>query len=421
MQSTSFKEMLTRSLNRQRKLLGGSIILTPVDNVPLFYEDRDVAFFLHGLYISDKEKTTEQQQDSIIQFPGRERATRDINRIHSRLAQMLEGAEGSLRLLSGLHAHVAIFMSLGAIGDEVLLLPEQAGGHFATKGILKRLGLRVIEMPIDWQKRCIDRNGTLEIVRHREPRFIFVDRSEGLRYEDFRFLGELRGPVKIFDASQYLPQIMYGMYENPFAWGFDLVVFTVHKSFPGPQKAGVVARESGGIWQQLIKGLGELVSSSHADNSYHVGMVPASQWQLREYTFRILETALAIEDSLRNIGVPVFPREEQGQPEWPSTQHIWLALDSRERAFSLYRSLAHCRIQTNYRLLPYNLGWGLRLGTTAAVMCGLSKDTAEDVARIIGDIYNGGFSLSIRHRVRALRKHIAPRSLVWWPHGKENA
>lgn len=416
MQGASLKKTLNRSLERQRRLLTASMILTPVDSIPLWYGEQEAAAFLHGLYISDKQRTLDQKQRSIIQFPGRDRATRDLNLIHRQLVQMLGGAEGSLRLLSGLHAHIAIFMSLAAIGDEIILLPEQAGGHFATKGILERLGLHVTEMPIDFGLRCVDRQATLALIQRLKPNFIFVDRSEGLRYEDFQFLGELRGPVKVFDASHYLPQIMCGMYENPFKWGFDLLVFSLHKSFPGPQKAGVIARESNDLWQKLLNGLGELVSSSHTENSYRVGLALGSDCELQEYTSRLMDTALALEDSLCHAGLPMFPRCQQGRPEWPPTHHIWLPLESSERAFSLHRDLARCRIHTNYRLLPYNLGWGLRMGTTAAVMCGLSRDTIEELAHIITDGYHHGFSLPLRHRVRQLLIHIHPRALSRWPY-----
>src|SRR2546421_6282288 len=110
MRGASLKESLTRSLERQRKILGASVILTPVDSVPLFYDEQDIAGFLHGLYISDKLKNEGQKKESIIQFAGRERATRDLSLIHRKLAHSLGAAAGSLRLLSGLHAHVAVFM-----------------------------------------------------------------------------------------------------------------------------------------------------------------------------------------------------------------------------------------------------------------------------------------------------------------------
>lgn len=405
-----------RSLERQRRILEASVVLTPVDSIPLFYDEQDVAGFLHGLYISDKTRSDAQKKESIIQFPRRERATHDINLIQRKLAQNLGAAAGSLRLLSGLHAHIAIFMSLAAIGDSVLLLPVTAGGHYSTAGILHRLGLRVIDMAVDRQRLCVDAEATLEIVRRERPRFVFVDRSEGLRYEDFRFLGQLEGPVKIFDASQYLPQIMYGHYENPLTWGFDLVVFSVHKSFPGPQKAGIVTRESGDLWQTLLRGLGELVSSAHHESSYRVGLVLADEQKLQHYTSRLLRSAIRLEEQLRNVGVPVFDRTKQGEQGWPSTHHLWITLPSQEQAFEYYRMLARARIHTNYRLLPYSLGWGLRVGTTAAVVAGLSDDETEELAHIIGSVFRNGYSLQARRSVRSIAKRMAAHAMTTWPH-----
>lgn len=415
MQGESFKESLTRSLERQRSILRASIILTPVDSIPLFYDEQDSTSFLHGLYISDKVRSEEQKRQSIIQFSCRDRATWDLNRIHRKLAASLGATEGSLRLLSGLHAHIIVFMSLAGIGESVLLLPEIAGGHFATKGILQRLGLRVIDMAVDKERLCVDRARTLSIVREQSPSFVFVDRSEGLRYENFRFLGRIEGPVKIFDASHYLPQIICRQYENPLNWGFDLMLFTVHKSFPGPQKSGVVSRSPNDIWRSLQKGLGQFVSSSHVENSYLAGLVLAKDKELTSYTSRILQTAMALEECLAKAGVPVFSRMKQGQASWPATQHLWLPMKSQESAFELYRSLGRARIHTNYRLLPYKLGWGLRMGTTAAATSGLSNEYAKELADIFADIFHLGYSLEARHRVRDLSKQMRANGMTSWP------
>src|SRR5207237_10608838 len=172
---------------------------------------------------------------------------------------------------------------------------------------------------------------------------------------DFRFIGRLEGPVKVFDASHYLPQIICSQYENPLNWGFDLLVFTVHKSFPGPQKAGVVCQKSNQIWQTLQQGLGQLVSSAHVENSYLTGLVLAKDNELNTYTSRLLENALVLEDELLKAGVPVFSRLKQGDASWPPTHHLWLPMKSQNSAFAFYMSLGRTRIHTNYRMLPYEL------------------------------------------------------------------
>jgi glycine hydroxymethyltransferase len=230
-----------------------------------------------------------------------------------------------------------------------MLLSEEAGGHFSTHAILQRLGLRTVDVPIDRANMCIHRTATLELIDRARPDFVFIDRSEGLRYEDFSFIGGLSGPVKVFDASQYLAPIITGRYENPLRWGFDLMLFSLHKSFPGPQKAGVVGRENGEVWGRLITGLSTLVSSSHAENTYLTGLSLLRNRSLEQYVGRLLATAVELEAQLARRGVAVVRRGDQGADDWPPTHHIWIRARSSEDAFAHYEHLAEAHVQTNYR------------------------------------------------------------------------
>ena len=407
------REALLRSLEAQRRDLSDSIVLTPVDSLPFSLADRKHTAFLHGLYLTDKVRDRELLKDALILFGGREAATRDIAEIHRLLAQSLGAAEGSLRLLSGLQAHAVTFMSISSIGQSVMLLPEEAGGHFSTHTILRRLGLRTIDVPVDRANLCVDREATLELVERAKPDFVFIDRSEGLRYEDFSFIGGLPGPTKVFDASQYLAPILIGHYENPLDWGFDLMLFTLHKSFPGPQKAGIVSRESGEVWRRLLTGLSTFVSSSHAENTYLVGLRLLRREWLSTYVQRMLDTAIELETQLENRGVPVVSRARQGRPEWPPTHHVWVLAPSQDEAFAQYERLAQANVHTNYRRLPYELGYGLRLGTTYSAMAGVDATQVETLADIVAEAIAGPQSgARLRDRVRRLARSAAPGAIV---------
>jgi glycine hydroxymethyltransferase len=396
------REELLLSLQRQKRALTDSIVLTPTDSIPFALADRKHTAFLHGLYISDKDRDRDAQKDAIIQFSGRGAAARDITAIHRLLADAFGASEGSLRLLAGLQAHTATFMSVAAIGQTVMLLSAQAGGHYNTHAILQRLGLRTVDMPIDSDRLCIDRAATLAMIDAVHPDFVFVDRSEGLRYEDFSFIGQLEGPTTIFDASHFVTQILTRRYENPLAWGFDLMLFTLHKSFPGPQKAAIVSRESGELWASLQGGLSTLVSSSHAENTYLTGLVLLREEWLDSYCRRMLDTASALEAALLRRGVPVIGRERQGEPHWPATHHIWISAEDRNEAFRHYEELGRVNIHTNYRLLPYDLGYGLRLGTTACAVAGIDLPHVEELADIIATTLVQGGSPALLGRVATL-------------------
>lgn len=396
------RDAILRSLAQQRQVLAESIVLTPVDSLPFSLIDREHTAFLHGLYLTDKDRDRDMQKDALILFGGRDQAAHDLAHIHRLLADAFGAAEGSLRLLSGLHAHTAVFMSVSEAGQKVMLLSEEAGGHFSTHSILRRLGLSTIDLPVDRLRMCIDQAATMDLVRRERPDFIFIDRSEGLRYEDFSFVGRLEGPKTIFDASHFVPQILTGFYPNPLSWGFDLMLFSLHKSFPGPQKAGIVSRHSDKLWATLVDGLSTLVSSSRAEDSYLVGLSLLRREWLDVYVHRILRTAFELEAQLRKRGLTVVSRETQGSLEWPGTQHIWLQAPNRDTAFAQYQRLARTRLHANYRKLPYQLGYGLRLGTTFSAVAGLTVEHINELADIIAKAVTLGDSQSLRNRVRDL-------------------
>lgn len=406
------RDELLLSLEEQRLALAESIVLTPTDSIPFTLADREHTAFLHGLYISDKDRDRDAQKNALIQFGGRSAASRDIVAIHALLAGKLKAAQGSLRLLAGLHAHTATFMSIATIGQTVMLLSEQAGGHYNTHSILERLGLTTVDMPIDEDRLCIDRAATLERIDAVRPDFVFVDRSEGLRYEDFSFIGQLTSVTTIFDASQYIAQILGGRYENPLTWGFDLMLFTLHKSFPGPQKAAIVGRETGRLWDRLQSGLSMLVSSSHAEHSYLAGLALLRQDWLETYTQRLLDTADGLERELVERRVPVLARSRQGAPEWPATHHIWIEAADRDAAFTQFENLAEVNIHTNYRTLPYGLGYGLRLGTSASSVAGIDTPHLSELADIIAATLNGGASVALRDRVARLAREARSDAIV---------
>lgn len=400
---------LLTSLRRQEAVFDGSIVLTPVDNFPPLQTATQATRWMHGLYASDKQRTEEQLKESVIQFAGRRRFSRDVHAIQRELSRRLGAENASLRLLSGLHAHIILFMGLARPGDSVALLPEDAGGHFATPGILQRLGLNVLPLAIDYENMCVDMARTRTAILNERPNILFIDRSEGLKYEDFSALANADVPIKVFDSSQYISQILHGQYVNPFEWGFDLQVFSLHKVFPGPQKAAVVGK-SDDIWQSFVAAAGSYVSSFHLENNYLTGLVLSNEHELAEYNSRLVTIAEALERGLETRTVAVVPRRAVGAPEWPGTHHIWIRCPDENVAFQSWRDLEANRIQVNYRRLPYRLGWGLRLGVSAAVANGLSLDCVGELADIISGTLEQGASMQLRHRTTAMARAMRNNS-----------
>lgn len=360
------------------------LILNPVENSP-YLITQDTNQESRGLYVSDKIKTDDIVRDSKIGFSGRQDYNEKVQQIYTAWKQAMEAKTFSMRLLSGLHAHIIVFMGIGNIGDKVLLLPEAAGGHYATKGILERLGYYVVEMVVDYEQYCINVPMTIQIMKQEKPDFIFVDRSEGINYEDFsELLNHADENVcSVFDASQYITNIIWGDLPSPFKMGFDIILSTLHKNFPGPQKAFVCSKEDSIYWKKIQKGMSDYVSSLHIENLLFAGDVLKQQEILKKYSREMLVNSIQLEQELTKQGLPVMKKKS----DIPPTHHTWIRMNNPNQAFQFYKEMETCGILVNYRKLPYNLGYGIRIGTAAATLQGLNITNIKDLANIIASIY----------------------------------
>jgi len=382
------------------------LILNPVENIPKLFQIH-IDEFTKGLYISDKYKDDEINKQSKIAFSGRSEYSDKIRIIYNEWAKQLGAKSLSMRLLSGLHAHIVLFMGLGKIGDTILLLPESAGGHYATKKILERLGYNVLEMIPDNINYCVDIDKTKEIIYQREPQLIFVDRSEGIYYEDFsKLLDNIPDNCgTIFDASQYLTNILEKDFKSPFSMGFDILMSTLHKNFPGPQKALVCSKDDNIYWERIMDAVSSYVSNLHAENIFVAGQILKFQDILKTYSNRMLNNSIQLEKKMLEEGIPVIKRASNRI----ATHHIWIKPDNMEQAYHFYKKAEQCGILFNYRKLPYDLGYGIRMGTSAATLQGLNEQNLPELAKIISDIYyQTEISDSLLKRVQDYIKFLSP-------------
>ena len=401
-----FSNEIKESFNLLEHYNKESLILNPVENYPSPEFLAPCASTIHGLYNTDSIRNETEKKQSKIQFSGRELVLKNVNEIYNEWSNLLGAEALTMRLLSGLHAHIVLFMSITNIGDKVLLLPEIAGGHMATKAILERLGLEVKEFPIDIKHRKVNVEESLNLIREFKPKVIFVDRSEGLVYEDFSWVNETnKNIIKIFDASQYITNILSGDYLSPFYMGFDMILSTMHKNLPGPQRALICCKSIDDNWIKLKSGISTYVSNMHFHSIYSAGLLLKDYSNLRKLSKNMLNNTVLLDEALAEQGINVIERNTNTSN--PNTHHIWLKPNDKEQAYTWYKELEEIGILTNYRKLPYELGYGLRLGLSAATYRGINESHISALAHIISDcLHNKDDKLNLKNRLKLLLTEI---------------
>lgn len=383
--------------NNQKQL-----ILNPTENLPdlLYLPKRD---YIEGLYIDEIISSDENKKKKTVLFSGHEKIQQTIFSYQELWRKLLNADHISLRLLSGLHAHTVTFMGIGKIGDTVLLLPASAGGHHSASKILHRLGYHVIEMPVDYIRRSIDIPKTIEIIKEQQPEFIFVDQSDSLNYEDFSPITGIIDTCNIFDASQYLTHIINQQYKSPFQMGFQIMLSSLHKNFPGPQKALICSKGAEKYWNRITYALNTYISSAHPSNIIHAGALISEHLEhIKLYGNLMLQNSKVLERELCKYKIPVIERN----PDLPTTQQIWIQCTSSNEAYTLFKKLEDYNILVNYRQLAYHLGYGLRLGTAAITLCGMQPNQCEQLAYYIQAIYHNCIPAGFRREVENFINNI---------------
>ena len=366
-----------------RKKFESSLILNPTENVPFIYDIENTNFFA-GLYVSERFKDV---NDKVI-FAGRNEYIEFFQYIKKEWSKKLKAYDVDLKSLSGLNAHLILFLCILKPGDKIILLPEIAGGHFATEEILKNIGAITYQMVPNYEKLGVDVSKTMKLIESEKIDYVFVDRSEGLYYEDFSWLKDCTQCYKIFDASQYISSILCEHFMNPFDMGFDMIITTLHKNYPGPQKGLIAVKNADVVWKQYLAHAKTYISNTHPKAIADSLLPLMYEEQFNKYCETCNSCVSELEKLLFDYNVPIVRRSDEQTP----THHLWILCSDKYKSYQYYLKLESIGLLTNYRLLPYNLGYGLRIGLNAAVLCGLKKKHIPKLAQIMSDTYHNDIS-----------------------------
>lgn len=365
-------------LNYLQEKFNSSLILNPTENIPYLYGTGS-SNFLSGLYVSERFKDV---NDKVI-FAGRNEFIEFFQYIKGEWKKKLNAQDVDLKSLSGLNAHLILFLCILKPGDKVMVLPEICGGHFATEEILQNIGATTYQMVPDYEHLCVNSEKTLQLIKTEKIDYVFVDRSEGLYYEDFSWIKESSHCYKIFDASQYISSILCKQFKNPFDMGFDMIITTLHKNYPGPQKGLIAVKTVGKVWNQYLMQAKTYISNTHPKAIADSLLPLINAESFEKYCTTCSFCIHLLENMLADYGVPVMKRSTKLVP----TQHIWILCKNKYESYQYYLKLETLGLLTNYRLLPYKLGYGLRVGLNGAVLCGLNDTHIPRLAKIMSDAY----------------------------------
>jgi glycine hydroxymethyltransferase len=323
-------------------------------------------------------------------------------------AKELFGADhANVQPHAGGPANQAAYFALLQPGDPILGLRLDHGGHL-THGLKVNFSGRLYDVHAYGVRRedsLIDFDEVRRLAHEFRPKLIVAGASAYPRVIDaakFREIADEVGALLMVDMAHFAGLVAAGLHPNPVEHA-DVVTSTTHKTLAGPRSGLVLSREqhAAAVDKAVFPGLqgGPLC---HVIAAKAVCFKIARSEGFRDYQGQIVRNAKRLAETLVDGGLQLLTGGTDNhllQLDLRKTQ--WSGKDAEER-------LHEVAITVNRNTVPYDerpptIASGVRIGTPAATMRGLTEGDMQEVGAIILETLDPAADLrSLRERTREL-------------------
>ena len=305
--------------------------------------------------------------------------------------EMLSAASVNLNVLSGVHAMMSAILATTEPNDVVMTVPLESGGHFATKGILDRVGRRHVYADYDYENLRFDVEKIATKFRENKARALYLDVSYYLNPHNIKEIREALGKeaIIIYDASHTMGLIMGQQFQSPLNEGANVICANTHKTLPGPHKGMIAFRdkELADKANSIIDGC--LYSTPHMT---HLIALSITLLELKEfgveYAKQIISNSNAIAKAFEELGYEVR-KSNTGRFSENHQAHVFI--DSKGDRVTMYKNLIKNNISTNFENneLTKNHRLYIRVGTAEITRRGMKEGEMKTIANLVDRAMKG--------------------------------
>ncbi len=274
----------------------------------------------------------------------------------------------------------------------------------------------VLNFPV--KKDCLyktDTDALAKILETERPELIVFGKSMFLHREPVEFVHTIikswdPKPIVMYDMAHVLG--LYGILQEPFKEGADIVTGSTHKTFFGPQRgviASSIAKDSplSKLWLDIKSRAFPGSTSNH-----HLGTLLAllmATYEMnafkKEYQTQIRKNAQAFARALKDRGIDV-----EGDPadSYTETHQVVIRISKYGKGMDLARRLEDNNIITNYQALPDDETFldasGIRMGVQEMTRFGMKEKDFDELAEYVANVIIK--NIDVKEKIKALRSNF---------------
>jgi len=302
----------------------------------------------------------------------------------------------NVQALSGSPANIAVYTALCNIGDKVVGLGLNSGGHLSHGHKVNFTGknYEVHQFDVDKDTQLINYDKLNDFVYNARPKMMIIGTTAYSRVLDWKRLRDIAnkaGCYFVADVAHVAGLIAGGAYPSPVPYA-DVVTMTTHKTLRGPRGALIFCRN------EFAKKIDRAVfpgnsGGPHMNNiaGIAVALKEATTEDFKDYAHQVVKNAKCLANILCNIyGFNII--------SGGTDSHLMVVdvtnknIDGKTAAIALEKAGIEC----SYSTIPYDPNppanpSGIRLGTSILTTRGMKEDDMSVVAAYINkslDNYN---------------------------------
>ena len=313
-----------------------------------------------------------------------------INAAKDAAKKMLYAADVNLNVLSGVHAMMCAILSTTNPKDTVMTVPLEYGGHFATKGIIDRIGRGHIFADYDFSNLRFDAKKIAIKFKKYNIKALYLDVSYYLNPHNLREIRKAVGnsTIIIYDASHTMGLIMGQQFQAPLKEGANVVCANTHKTLPGPHKGMIAFRD-----KELADRANAIIDSCLYSTPHITHLIALAITILemkefgRDYAKQIIVNSNAIAQAFEKLGYEVR-RANTGR--FSENHQVHIFIHNKGKHIALYKRLINNNISTNFEGSELAGGkWFIRIGTAEATRRGMKENEMVKIARLMDRAMKG--------------------------------
>ena len=290
---------------------------------------------------------------------------------------------------SGSQANMAAYMALMQVGDVMLALDLNSGGHLTHGAPFNFSGklYKVVHYGLSRQTETIDFDQVKALAKEHRPKVIVVGASAYPRvfdFDRFREIANAYGSALVVDMAHIAGLIAAGIHPSPVPVA-EIVTTTTHKTLRGPRGGMILCKEpyAKAVNSQIFPGIqgGPLM---HVIAAKAVAFKEAQAPAFKDYQRQIVANAKALAEALKSAGLRLCSG---------GTDNHLMLVDLRPKSINgkvAEEALGKAGITVNKNVIPFDpekptVTSGIRIGTPAVTTRGMKEAEMAEIGKLIGE------------------------------------